>query len=224
MFSDIAASYDLLNRLLSLGRDRRWRREAARSASKEVPSGAMVFDACCGTADMAIELSKAFPQARTVAADFSGEMLRLASIKIAKAGLSQKIDLVKADMTRLPFKAGTFSACTVAFGLRNLAEPPAGMRESLRVLVPGGVFAVLEFLAPENGAMKKLYRFYLTRILPSAGNAVSGSRAYGYLADSVLDFYDPKGLVELALSNGFARAGVEDLDFDIVKLLVCRKA
>lgn len=207
MFTEIAPTYDLLNRLLSLGVDRRWRAEAAAAALAAHPAGAApprVLDVASGTGDLAFALKRHRPEAQVVGADFSEAMLELAREKAGKQGL--EVEFVAADGTDLPFDDGSFDALTIAYGLRNFADPDAGLREFRRVLRPGGRLVVLEFPPPPKGPFGAAFRFYFRQLLPRLGGLVSGKRsAYAYLPESVLAFLTPEELSRRLGSAGFTR-------------------
>jgi demethylmenaquinone methyltransferase/2-methoxy-6-polyprenyl-1,4-benzoquinol methylase len=189
MFSSIAPRYDLLNRLLSLSLDTRWRRRAARAlAARLAAPEARALDLCCGTADLALELSRV-GAAQIVGTDFAHPMLVLARRKVARA--AGTVRLVEADALRLPFPDESFEVVTAAFGFRNLANYQRGLEEIRRVLKRGGEAAILEFALPERGLFAALYGFYFRRVLPCVGRVVSGVRGpYSYLPASVESFPD----------------------------------
>ncbi len=159
MFGRIAARYDLGNRVLSLGRDRAWRRRAARESA--LGPGAAALDVCAGTGDLAFELERR--GARVLALDFCPEMLRLGAAKAAAR--RSAVRFVAGDALALPFGPRTFDAATIAFGLRNLADPRAGLAEMGRVLRPGGRLVVLEFTRPGGGPFAALFRAYARRTM-----------------------------------------------------------
>jgi demethylmenaquinone methyltransferase / 2-methoxy-6-polyprenyl-1,4-benzoquinol methylase len=193
MFSAIAPRYDLLNRLLSAGRDRIWRREAVRASA--LTASGRLLDVCTGTADMALEAARQYPDAAIVGADFSGPMLALGRGKAARAGWAGRIALVLAPAEALPFSDGTFDAVTVAFGLRNVPDRHQGLTEMHRVLKPGGRVVVLEFATPPGRLFRRLYLWYFHRLLPLIGRLISGHRsAYSYLPASVAEFPSPPEL------------------------------
>ena len=193
MFSAIAPRYDFLNRLLSAGRDRAWRRAAVQEAG--VPRGGRLLDVCAGTADVAMEAARQFPDARIEGVDFSPPMIALGQAKVARAGLAERIRLQVAPAEALPYPDDTFDAATVAFGLRNIPDRLQGLREMLRVLRPGGRAVVLEFTTPPNPLFRGLYLWYFRRVLPRIGRLVSGHRsAYDYLPASVAEFPPPEGV------------------------------
>lgn len=200
MFDGIARRYDLLNRILSLGIDGLWRREAARLA---LATGATeVLDVATGTGDLAFELARRAPHASITGVDFSGEMLAIARNKAARRG--RGVSFAHADAQALPFADASFDAVTIAYGLRNLEEPGRGLGEFRRVLRPGGRLVVLEFPPPPGGLWGALVRLYFTRVLPLVGGLVSGSReAYTYLPGSVMTFTAPQALADRMLAAGF---------------------
>lgn len=200
MFSGIAGRYDLLNSLLSLGRDRSWRREAAAEALAGGP--AAVLDAATGTGELALTLKRARPEARVVGVDFSGEMLRRAGEKASSRGFS--VEFERADVLDLPFADETFDAVTIAYGLRNLTDRGGGLAELRRVLRPGGRMVVLEFPPPPDNLFGSIFRFYFLNVLPKVGGWLSGdAAAYTYLPNSVLAFPRPPELAALLVEAGF---------------------
>jgi demethylmenaquinone methyltransferase/2-methoxy-6-polyprenyl-1,4-benzoquinol methylase len=219
MFSAIAPRYDLLNRLLSAGRDRAWRREAIRLAA--LPLGGRLLDICAGTGDMALEAARRDPSCRVVAVDFSRPMLALAETKVARAGLADRIRLEQASAEALPLPAEAFDAACVAFGLRNLADRRQGLREMHRVIRPGGRAVVLEFTTPTSPALRAVYLWYFHRVLPRIGRLVSGHpTAYSYLPASVREFPDPTGLAAWMREAGFQQVTWERMTAGIVAIHV----
>lgn len=207
MFSGIARRYDLLNHVLSINIDKRWRR-LVRERLADVLSNpdALVLDVACGTGDLAIEL-RSHAEATVIGSDFCRPMLAIAREKTVAGGMN--VPYVEGDAMNLPFADATVDAVTIAFGLRNLSNFEDGLMELHRVLKPGGRLVVLEFSTPIVPGFRKLFNFYFTRVLPRIGGAVSGSRgAYEYLPDSVSKFPDQKGLAEL-----MKKAGFDEVDF-----------
>jgi demethylmenaquinone methyltransferase / 2-methoxy-6-polyprenyl-1,4-benzoquinol methylase len=206
MFAGIAPKYDLLNHVLSINIDKRWRRLVKRKLETILSKGdAVVLDVACGTGDLSLEL-KSHASAKVIGTDFCRPMLAIAKEKSAAA--SAGIPFVEGDAMRLPFPDDMFDAATIAFGLRNLADWEAGLFELCRVLKPEGKLVILEFSSPAVPGLRVLFNFYFTKILPRIGGAVSGSRgAYEYLPNSVSKFPDQKGLEELMVKTGFG--GVE---------------
>ena len=207
MFGTIAARYDLLNHLLSGNVDKRWRRLVAKTLSATLSNrDACVLDVACGTGDLSLTLSEA-ADARIVGIDFCRPMLAIAASKAAKS--DSRVPFIEGDALRLPFGDRSFEAATIAFGLRNLGSVEAGLRELLRVLKPGGRLVVLEFSKPKIAVMRVLFGVYFTRILPTVGGWLSGSKsAYQYLPDSVSRFPD-----QLELASSMREAGFEEVSF-----------
>lgn len=201
MFASIARRYDLLNRVLSFGLDRRWRQEATRAAF--VGGAARVLDVATGTADLALAMKRYRPEAEVVGVDFVEEMLVLGRRKAQQQGLTVRLE--QGDGLALPFADATFDAVTIAYGLRNFADVGRGLREFYRVLRPGGRLVVLEFPPPPPGLFGRLFRVYFLRVLPRIGGLVSGrGSAYSYLPDSVLRFPPPPELARALEDAGFA--------------------
>lgn len=212
MFDRIARRYDLLNTVLSFGADERWRRRAARLAGLG-PDG-RALDVACGSGKLTAELRRLAPRGLVVGLDFSGEMLRVAAAEAAGPGY------VRGDGLRLPFRDGAFDGVTVAFGLRNFADPQRGLREMRRVLRPGGRAVVLEFVRPKPGPVGAAYRAYLVHGLPRVGGLVSGDpAAYRYLSQTVDSYRTPEELVALAGGAGWREPRIELLTLGTVGLL-----
>ena len=222
MFSAIAPRYDFLNRLLSAGRDRAWRRAAVREAG--VPRGGRLLDVCAGTADVAMEAARQFPDARIEGVDFSPPMIALGQAKVARAGLAERIRLQVAPAEALPYPDDTFDAATVAFGLRNIPDRLQSLREMLRVLRPGGRAVVLEFTTPPNPLFRGLYLWYFRQVLPRIGRLVSGHRsAYDYLPASVAEFPPPEGVAVWMREVGLREVSYRSMTSGIVAIHVGTK-
>lgn len=205
MFTAIAPRYDFLNHLLSFNVDRSWRRAAVRRLAWERRPDGTYLDLCAGTLDLAATLARA-PGFRgtVIGADFVIPMLARGKGKALRARP------VGADALALPFADARFDGAMVAFGVRNLADLDAGLREAHRVLRPGARFVVLEFTTPRRAPLRALYLFYFRRVLPAIGRAVSKHRdAYTYLPESVLEFPDPDALARRLEGAGFAGVGYE---------------
>ena len=191
MFDRIAPVYDVMNRVMTAGLDRRWRRLAA---AEVVWPGDRVLDACCGTGDLAVEAERR--GGRVVGLDFSERMLERARKK------SGAIEWVRGDALALPFEDGTFDAATVGFGVRNLADLEGGLRELARVLRPDGKLAVLEITRP-RGLLKPFFQLWFDVLVPLAGRVLPGGKAYTYLPASVRRFPGPDDLSTLLERAGF---------------------
>lgn len=203
MFARIAGRYDLLNRVLSAGIDQRWRRRAVRRAGPL--EGTRVVDVCCGTGDLA--LAFAARGARVVGVDFTPQMLARATRKGRGA---QRPLFVHGDALRLPLRDGSADVASVAFGLRNVADRGAGLRELARVVRPGGLVLVLEFSTPPGRVLGGAFRTYFTRVLPRIGRCVSGDGdAYEYLPRTVLAWPEPERLAREMEACGMVETGFD---------------
>jgi len=212
MFEGVAPRYDLVNRILSLGIDRSWRRRVVEALG--LGAEHVVLDLCCGTGDLALEIAG---HARCVACDFTWNMLTRAQAKSANS--ETPLRLAAADALSLPFPDETFDATTVAFGLRNLADMDRGLREMRRVLRPGGTLAILEFSHPQSFWLRGPYRFYLNVILPRMGDLLSRKgEAYRYLAESIRGFPEPDTLVGMMGTAGLREVSYRRLTGGIVAI------
>jgi demethylmenaquinone methyltransferase/2-methoxy-6-polyprenyl-1,4-benzoquinol methylase len=224
MFGAIAPRYDLLNHLLSLNIDRRWRRRTTRLV---LPAGdGPILDVCSGTGDLALAYDQAAGgQVPVVGADFCHEMLVLAGTKARQRGADGRVRYVEADTQRLPFPDGHFQITAVAFGLRNVTDTDRGLAEMVRVTRPGGRVAILEFSRPRHWLFGRLYRFYFRRVLPCVGQLVSRSRddAYHYLPASVQEFPDGEALAERLRGHGLTDVRWHPFTFGIATLYVGTK-
>lgn len=216
IFSEIAPRYDLLNHVLSLNIDRRWRKGAVSRLDWERAPEGTYLDACAGTFDLALELArKRGFGGRVVASDFAHPMLVQGGPKIEAVPVSP----VCGDSLSLPFASGTFAGAMVGFGVRNLADVPAGIGELRRVLTPGARLVVLEFTVPPNPIVRAGYLLYFNRILPVVGRVVSGHPwAYTYLPESVKEFPGPKELGSIFEDVGFNQVGWKLLSGGIAAL------
>jgi len=192
MFDRIAPVYDVMNLVMTVGLDRRWRRLAVEAV---VQPGARVLDACCGTGDLAIAAER--EGGIVTGLDFSGEMLVRARRK------SDTIEWVQGDVLALPYGDASFDAATVGFGVRNVADLGAALAELRRVLRPGGRLAILEITQP-RGPLKPFFSLWFDRIVPLLGRVLPGGRAYTYLPASVRRFPGAEDLAALMETTGFA--------------------
>jgi demethylmenaquinone methyltransferase/2-methoxy-6-polyprenyl-1,4-benzoquinol methylase len=203
MFDQIAPRYDLLNHLLSMNVDKRWRARVVRElAAALAKPDARALDLCCGTGDLSLAIREAYPAAEVIGLDFSGRMLARAYEKSEPRG---SLPLVQGDATRVPFPDASFDSVTIAFGLRNLTSVEEGLAEIRRLLRPGGRAVVLEFSKPVVPLFREAFNFYFAHVLPRIGGVVSGSSgAYAYLPASVRVFPDQRRLADLMTAAGFA--------------------
>ena len=191
MFDRIAPVYDVMNRVMTLGLDQRWRRRTVRIAVKP---GDRVLDACCGTGDLAILAARA--GASVVGLDFSTEMLARARRK------APALEWLEGDLLELPFEDESFDAATVGFGVRNVDDLGLALAELHRVLRPGGLVAILEITRP-RGPLRVFYSLWFDRVVPLLGKVLPGGSAYTYLPASVKRFPPAEELAELLRAAGF---------------------
>jgi demethylmenaquinone methyltransferase/2-methoxy-6-polyprenyl-1,4-benzoquinol methylase len=222
MFDAIAPRYDLLNRVLSAGMDRRWRDRAIEALA--MPPGTRILDLCTGTGDMAIAATRLIAPVSVVGVDFSGEMLRLGLGKLRQLRLTRAVHLIRADATRIPLADGSCDAATIGFGIRNVAEPERALAELARVLRLGGRLAILEFGQPRIPGVQTLYAWYFRYLLPLVGRAVSRhNSAYSYLPASVGTFPPPAEFSRIIAATGFSQVRTVPLTFGIVYLYVAER-
>jgi demethylmenaquinone methyltransferase/2-methoxy-6-polyprenyl-1,4-benzoquinol methylase len=222
IFSSITPTYDILNRLLSLRRDVAWR---------SVAVGRMSFfetdrflDVATGTADLAIEAARRYPEINVTGVDFVPEMIRLGEKKVAGKGLRERISLFEGDALSLPFENGRFDVAAIAFGIRNIPDKALALREMARVVVSGGQVMVLELTTPQGGPMRFLYNFYLNRVLPLIGRVFSGDyEAYRYLASSIMDFPPPGEFMKIMKDSGLNNVQGISLTLGAAHLYVGKK-
>lgn len=208
-FDKIAGTYDRLNRIMSLGLDRCWRRHAVRGLHGDV------LDVACGTGDMVVELQK--HGCTVTGIDLSEEMLDVARHKVPTA------TFMVSDAERLPFGDGTFDAVTCAFGVRNFVHLEQGLNEMLRVLKPGGRMVILELATPDCLMVRPVYNFYTRRIIPWLGGRMAGNReAYTYLPLSIERFPKGSAFVELLRPIG-AEATHKKYTFGVCRCYTVKK-
>jgi len=215
MFNAIAPAYDFMNRAMTFGIDKLWRRIAVGMVRRHNP--ARILDVATGTADLAIRLCRAMPQVEVTGIDLSEQMLRVGREKVERAALAKRISLAKADCLALPFPDNSFDAVTVAYGVRNFERLAQGYAEMARVLRPGGMLCVIELSTPHGKITRPLYNIYTRRLIPALGKLVSAdSRAYTYLPESIAAM--PQGDAMLALMTG---AGLENPALRALTFGVC---
>ena len=215
MFGSIAPRYDFLNHLLSLNMDKLWRAHAARESTRNL-APKRILDVACGTGDMALELRRRAPAARIVGLDFTHEMLAIAMGKTPRGRAA--VRWVEGDGLRLPFEDASFDLVTIAFGLRNMEDLDAGLREMRRVLRPGGRLAILEFTQPEPAPLRWMVHFAFVHSLPAIASIFSKGDAYKYLAESIRAWPDRRALAVRLRRCGFRSIRHELLHFRVAAL------
>lgn len=223
MFDGIAARYDVLNRLLSFGIDRYWRRAAIRAVQRSSPRE--VLDLACGTCDMTRILLKRLPTcAKIYAVDPSSQMLLRARAKPWPRSVRAKVQFVESGAESLPLPDGAVDAVMISFGIRNFADRISALREIHRVLRPNGHLVILEFSTPHLWLFKRLYRFYFTRCLPLLGGFISRSfEAYRYLPHSVYAFPEGMAFVQELRNAGFDAPSYRRLSGGIATIYEAKK-
>lgn len=218
MFTAIAHRYDLNNTLLSMGLHHSWKRLAVGLAG--VNKGDRVLDLCTGTGDLAIQMaSKVGPSGQVIGLDLNERMMEYGREKIRRLNHSN-ILLQTGNAEAIQFREATFSALTVAFGIRNVSNVPAALREMFRVLRPGGRAVCLEFSRPVFKPLRKLYDFYSFRLLPHIGRLVARDQTgvYNYLPASIRAFPDQEAFKELFIETGFRDCAYRNLSGGIVAI------
>jgi len=206
MFGRIARHYDLMNHLMTLGRDRAWRRYTVQQLDLSPDGGPrsskMVLDVATGTGDLALEVLRQYPDAQVVGLDFTPEMLTLAR---EKAGTPvPRLTWIVADAIRLPFADASFDGVITGFALRNVTDIPAAFSEMARVTQPEGKVASLEIAKPRTPIFRRLFGFYFYRIVPLIGSLISGQRAaYTYLPHSLTGFLTPDEIAAVMCQAGW---------------------
>ncbi|MFP4473763.1 MAG: ubiquinone/menaquinone biosynthesis methyltransferase [Candidatus Omnitrophota bacterium] len=218
MFSRIAARYDRINTVLSLGRHRQWKR----ALGKFLPPGRglSVLDTASGTGDTALELIRHYPSIHTITAlDASHAMLALARRKVCRFGAEGNMRLTAGDALNLPFRDRSFDAVTMSFGIRNTDDPKKALTEACRVLRDGGRMIILEFARPQNPLFRWPYFLYMKVMVEGVGGMLSGDRpAYAYLTRSICDFPCGKDFTRLLKQAGFTDVMLQPMMFGAVMI------
>ena len=223
MFDRIARRYDLMNAVLSLGLDRRWRRRAVGELAPQ--PGRRYLDIGCGTGDMGIEIVRQCPAARVAGLDPAERMLDIARAKTAAAEMAGSVTFGTGDATDLPFADGEFAGIVTAFCIRNVVDRPGAMREMHRVLAPGTRAVILELTVPPNRLLAAGHRIYSRYLVPLAGGLIARSRrAYRYLVDSVAEFPPTPDVLAMLTRAGLSNARCLSLHGGIVTIFTAERA
>lgn len=221
MFDNISKEYDGLNRVISFGIDVSWRKKVTKIVSRNNPK--QILDIATGTGDLALMMSQLNPD-RIVGLDISAGMLEVGKQKIAKANLSDTIEMVVGDSENMPFEDNTFDAITVSFGVRNFANLDKGLKEIRRVLKPNGTFVVLETSNPTKFPFKQGYKFYTSFILPIIGKIFSRDKvAYSYLSESANSFPFGEAFDNILQKNGFINTEYKPVTFGVATIYSATK-
>ena len=222
IFSTITGKYDFLNHFLSLRQDIVWRRSAVRKM--RFFKTHRLLDVATGTSDLAVEAVRKYPEIRVAGLDFVEEMLRAGRKKIKERGLLTKIDLVQGDALNIPFPRETFDVAAIAFGIRNIPDKIAALREMVRVVAPGGRIMVLEMTFPRLPFITRFYDLYLNRALPVlAGLFSPNPEAYRYLGDSIMNFPATDHFLSLMKQAGLIHLNMYSMTFGISRLFTGQK-
>ncbi len=220
MFDQIARRYDLLNRVISLGLDQRWRRLLIDAMPRE----GEILDVATGTADVALSIAARHPAARVVGLDPSVGMLGVGRQKVARRGLEGRVTLDEGDALAMPYERGRFSGSCVAFGVRNFPDRLRGLREMARVTRAGGPVAVLELSEPRGGLLAPFARLHVHHVVPWLGALLSGNSEYRYLQRSVAAFPPPEAFKGLMEEAGLTDVRVYRMLFGVAHLYVGRSS
>ena len=222
MFDKIAARYDAMNRVLSFGLDRGWRRRTVRALA--LGKAPRVLDLATGTGDLAVDLARMHPDAQVIGLDPSRQMLAIAERKLASRGLADRVTLVRGDAQHLPYRDAEMDAATIAFGIRNVPDRLAALGEMARVVRPGGRVAVLELGEPRRGLLARAARFHTRHVVPRLGALLSGAREYRYLQRSIAAFPPSAEFAQLMERAGLHVLEVAPLTFGVCTLYVTTPA
>lgn len=218
MFDRIASRYDLLNRIISLGIDQRWRRRTVDAL--ELRPGDTALDLATGTADLAILTARRRAGTKVIGVDPSRNMLAVGDRKLAAMGLTERVSLRYGAAERLDLEDQSVDGITMAFGIRNVVDRPAALREMARVTRPGRRVAILELSDPEGGALSAMARFHIHTVVPWVGSLLSGSKEYRYLHRSIAAFPRPAAFAEVMRESGLDVLSVQPMTFGVVCLYV----
>jgi len=220
MFDRIAGRYDLVNRIMTFGLDRSWRRKTV--ASLELQPGHRVLDLATGTADMALEILRQQPQAHVIGVDPSAEMLAIGQDKVEQAELVDQIQLRQGTAEVLPYDDDSFDGICIAYGIRNVADRPAALREMARVTRPDGRIAILEATDVRSGLLAPFARFHVYYVMPVVGALLSNAAEYRYLQTSITAFPAPEAFASMMEDCGLEVLATHSMTFGANTLFVAR--
>ncbi|ACY18192.1 bifunctional demethylmenaquinone methyltransferase/2-methoxy-6-polyprenyl-1,4-benzoquinol methylase UbiE [Haliangium ochraceum] len=218
MFDGIAPRYDLLNRVMSFGMDRRWRRKTVEAL--ELGPGARVLDLATGTADVAMSIARSHPECEVVGVDPSAGMLDIGREKIASEQLEDRVSLALGDAQELDYPDDSFDGVCIAFGIRNVPDRARALAEMARITRPGGRVAILELSEPRRGLIAPLARFHIHHLVPRLGAMLSGSNEYRYLQSSIAAFPPPESFADMMRAAGMDVLLVKPMSFGACHLYV----
>lgn len=222
MFDSIAPAYDWMNRAMTFGVDKSWRRKAVRRVAGENP--AHIVDIATGTGDLAIAMASLMPDTRITGIDLSEGMIDIGNEKVARQGFSDRVKLVCGDCLAMPFDDCSADVITVAYGVRNFEHLDRGYSEMFRVLRPGGLLCVLELSTPVNPIIKPFYSAYTRLIIPALGRLVSkDTRAYSYLPESIAAVPQGDRMLSLIREAGFGETSFKRMTFGVCTLYIARR-
>ena len=222
MFNNISKTYDMLNRIMTMGIDTIWRKKAIRLLQPIQPQ--LILDVATGTGDFALESIRILQPQKIIGVDISAGMLEVAREKIKKRGLQEQFEVQLGDSEKLPFENDTFDAVTVAFGVRNFENLEQGLADIRRVLKPGGKAVILELSNPTAFPIKQLYHFHFHTLTPALGKLISkDTSAYSYLPESVANFPDGERFAAITRKVGFLETKVRPQTFGFCTIYECTK-
>lgn len=219
IFNKIAQHYDLLNSLFSLGIDKYWRK----SLVDEFDHPLFIIDVATGTSEVAIETYKKFPHSLVIGLDPAKNMIDIGKKKIRDLNLFDKIKIIQGYAEDMPIRSSTFDAATIAFGIRNTADPVKSLTEIYRVLKPLGKLGILEFSTPSNKFFSFIYLYYFRHIMPFIGSIFGSEKEYKYLSDSTAKFPQREELICMMDKCGFVHNSYKEILFGIVTIYIGNK-
>ncbi len=222
MFDKVSGRYDFLNRVLSLGIDRSWRKKLV--GMMEVGKNSSLLDVACGSGDILVMAAEKYNDMQIGGLDLSGNMLKLADEKVKKKNLPNKVDFYQAAAENLPFSDESFDVTTCGFGVRNFGDLNKGLSEMKRVLKPGGQCLILEFSKPTRFPFAQIYHSYFKYVLPMIGKLISADKgAYKYLFESAVAFPSGEDFCQILKETGFREVKFRPLTFGICCIYSARK-